>query len=456
MAEPERPRRRGTLSVRTATTALAVTVVGIALAGTAATLVIVVSRSGEHRTAESARLRARDFVALLESGTDPAELEIHLEEDVFVQIAEPSGRVVAASPFLEGELAVRVRPGERAVVDDPTGREDGDDFLVVAERAATPSETWLVVVGRNLDDVREGTGTLAVTLALAVPALLAVVGLTTWKVVGRALAPVEAMRREVVAITAHELARRVPEVPGDDEIARLARTLNEMLARLEGSQGAQRRLVSDAAHELRNPLAAIRQHAEAALAHPHLTEPATLAGDVLSEERRLEAVADDLLLLARFDEQALAVDLRLVDLDGLVWEEARTAARRSDVTIDTSGIAAARIVGDDRYLRRLVRNLIDNAVRHASARVALTVESAGDEVVVCVDDDGPGIPLDLRAAAFDRFRRLDEDRARDGGGAGLGLAIVAAVAAAHEGAAHLEDSPQGGTRVRVTFPAADA
>jgi signal transduction histidine kinase len=289
-------------------------------------------------------------------------------------------------------------------------------------------------------------------LAVGLPLLLAVVAVTTWIVVGRALAPVEAIRTEVDAISAAALHRRVPDPPADDEIGRLARTMNHMLARLEQAQARQRRLVSDASHELRSPVAAIRQHAEVALAHPDRTTVGELAGTVLAEDLRLQRLAEDLLLLTRADEHTLALRRRPVDLDDLVLAEARRLRGANGLRVDTSAVSAGRVEGDAAALRRMVRNLADNAARHADGRLALSVAERDGVVRLEVEDDGPGIPMADRERVFERFVRLDDARARDDGGSGLGLAIVAELVAAHGGTVAIGSSSLGGARVEVTLP----
>jgi signal transduction histidine kinase len=300
--------------------------------------------------------------------------------------------------------------------------------------------------------VKEATATLAGLLAVGLPLLLVVVAGTTWVVVGRALAPVEAIRAEVDAISATALHRRVPDPPANDEIGRLARTMNRMLERLEGAQTRQRRLVSDASHELRSPVAAIRQHAEVALAHPDRTTTTELAGTVLAEDLRLQRLAEDLLLLTRADEHTLGLRRHPVDLDDLVFDEAGRLRGVSGLRVDTSAVSAGRVDGDATGLRRVLRNLADNAARHAAAQVAFSVSERDGVVRLLVDDDGPGIPEVDRERVFERFVRLDDARARDDGGSGLGLAIVAELVAAHDGTVTITPSPAGGTRVEVTLP----
>jgi HAMP domain-containing protein len=218
----------------------------------------------------------------------------------------------------------RLGPGESAEVEAPV--EDGP-FLAVATGADTPLGRRTVVVVRSSDAVSETTAMVTGLLAVGLPLLLAVVAATTWMVVGQALAPVKVIRAEVDAISGAGLHRRVPDPAADDELGRLARTMNRMLVRLEQAQARQRRLVSDASHELRSPVATIRQHAEVALAHPGRTTTTELAATVLAEDLRLQRLAEDLLLLTRADEHTLVMRRRPVDLDDLVLEEAGGCGR---------------------------------------------------------------------------------------------------------------------------------
>ena len=329
----------------------------------------------------------------------------------------------------------RLRPGDSAEVEVPPGARVERDgaFLAVATGADTALGRRTVVVVRSTEIVSEATAAVSGLLAVGLPLLLAVVAVTTWIVVGRALAPVEAIRAEVDAISAAALHRRVPDPPADDEIGRLARTMNRMLGRLERAQARQRRLVSDASHELRSPIASIRQHAEVALAHPGRTTTTELAATVLAENLRLQRLAEDLLLLTRADEHTLALRKRPVDVDDLVFDEARRLREGTGLRVDTTAVSAGRVDGDAAGLRRVLRNLGENAARHARGHLAFSVAERDGRVLVEVDDDGPGIPEADRERVFERFVRLDDARARDDGGSGLGLAIVAELVAAHGG-----------------------
>ena len=249
------------------------------------------------------------------------------------------------------------------------------------------------------------------------------------------------------------MQRRVPVPPARDEVARSAETMNRMLDRLHEGHESQRRLVSDASHELRSPLASIRQHAEVARTHEDRFSVGELSGVVLADSLRMQKLVDDLLLLARADERSPRLRRRPVDLDDVVFEEARRLRDETDLRIDTSAVSAGRVSGDGTALRRIVRNLGDNAARHARTTVAFRLEERRGRAVLHVDDDGGGIAAAERERVFERFVRLDEGRTRDAGGAGLGLAIVAELVAAHGGAVTVDDSPIGGARVTIALPA---
>jgi signal transduction histidine kinase len=262
---------------------------------------------------------------------------------------------------------------------------------------------------------------------------------------------VESIRAEVEAISSTELHRRVPDSHGHDEIARLATTMNRMLDRLEEGQVRQRRFVSDASHELRSPVTTIRQHAEVALSHPDASSIEEVAETVLEEVLRLQHLVEDLLLLTKLDEGSLRVGHQSVDLDDLLFDEAERLRSTTDLKVDTNGVSAGRVSGDRAQLQKLVRNLTDNAARHAHRHIVFSLSEVAGEVVLAVDNDGDGIPRFERRRVFERFVRLEEARDRDSGGSGLGLAIVAQIAAAHEARVGVVDSSLGGACLEVRF-----
>ncbi|HEV7721113.1 MAG TPA: HAMP domain-containing sensor histidine kinase [Iamia sp.] len=433
------------------TTVGATVVVGVALVVAGVLVVLLLRRDLAASVDAAADLRAEDLIIALESGSEPASLVGGDDDDeALVQIVGEDGRVIAASKDLEGVGALATEEVEGRAVDGPDG---SDDYRLVADTADIGDETGLVVVARSAEAVEEGTGTVAGSLLVGVPLLVLLVAATTWVVTGRALRPVEAIRREVAAITDAELDRRVPAPGGRDEIARLAGTMNAMLDRLEAGRDRTRRFVSDASHELRSPIATIRHELEVAQADPAVVDVEALAGRLLAEDLRMQALVEDLLLLARSDEGTLAAVRRPVDIDDLVLAEAARLRSLGAVAVDASAVTAGQVRGDAGQLARVVRNLADNAARHATSTVRLGVDAGGTSVRFWVADDGPGIPVADRERVFERFTRLDQSRTRGTGGYGLGLAIAAEVVRAHGGHIGVADGPDGGAQVVVDLPA---
>jgi len=435
-------------SVRVRTTLGAVAVTAFALVIAAALMMAVLRRSLTDNV-RAAALQRGDAVADFMSDGAFGDPTMGISDDEFVQVLNDRGRVVLASSNAEGRPIVDdLSPGGDREVEVPF---EDDPFLAVATEDR--QQTHTIVVGRTLDDVAESTEVVGGLLLIGIPLLVLVVGAVTWRVVGRALAPVESIRTEADAISTTELHRRIPSGGGRDEITRLAATLNRMLERLEAGHVRQQRFVSDASHELRSPVASIRQHAEVALAHPDDPSTGDLASVVLAEDLRLQRLVEDLLLLARTDERLVDQRRAPVDLDDIVFEEVNRHRNDAGPAIDASRVSAGRVSGDSRSLARLTSNLIENAIRHARENVAVSLCQENDRVVLRVDDDGLGIPPHERARVWDRFVRLQQARDRDSGGSGLGLAIVAEVTAAHGGAATVIDSPLGGARFEISFPA---
>ncbi len=427
------------------TTLAAVAAVGIAMLVGALAMLGFVERSLTAQVADSAEVRAAELIASPVSLSGVIGVIDPTEE--FVQVVRDD-EVIAASANVRGlPPLASPAPGEHVRLDQVPFTDA--PFIV----ASLARGNLTAIVGRNIDDEVDARTTVRNALLFGVPALLVVVGAVTWWIVGRALRPVEDIREEVERISARELDRRVPDAPGDDEVTRLAATMNRMLDRLQSSQDRQRRLVSDASHELRSPVAAIRQHAEVASQHPDATQVDALATAVLEETDRLQGLVEDLLVLARLDEGGESAAAE-VDLDDIVLAEAARLRRMTSIDVDTSGVGAGRVYGSAPALERVVRNLTENAVRYALGRVALGLTQADRRVILTVEDDGPGIASPDRERVLERFVRLDESRGRGTGGAGLGLAIVSEVTANHGGETTLGESPLGGLRVQVRLPAA--
>jgi signal transduction histidine kinase len=415
--------------VRLRIVAIAAGVSAVAVASAAVLLVHSVERSltEEARRMGEARLaRAVAFVA----GGGPLQDVPSVAAGgapVLLQVVNAQGDVVAASPGLP------VGGMQPFSVELP-----GPDILLSSAQVPSSGGGVRIFAASPLDNVRQSVHAIEQALWFVLPALVLLVAALAWVLTGRALHPVEAMRAEVEAITGSTIHRRVPEPPAQDEIGRLARTMNAMLERLEETSTRQREFVADASHELRSPVATIRTELEVAIAQgaeAHWPETATR---VLAEESRLEELIADLLALAALDEGAPIGESEDVDLVALA------SAHPVEVIADAPVIVG----GNPIQLDRAVTNLIDNARRYAASRVCVTVEPTR----VVVDDDGPGIPPADRERVFERFTRLEEARDRNRGGAGLGLALVRGIAKRHGGSVNVDDSPLGGARLVLDLP----
>ncbi len=432
--------------MRARTTLLATLVVGVALAAGAVILLLSLQNSLVRSGDAAAVAKARDLAAVVDSGGLPSTVTAPGEDDV-VQVVDSAGRVVAASDNASGWPPIAsFRPdGGAPVVHTAYDVADGsdlEDYRVWGVRAGTDEQPLVVYVGTSLEAVSEATAQLRAALAVGLPVMVALLAFSTWWMVGRTLRPVEGIRSEVSEIEALALDRRVPVPPTDDEISRLAETMNAMLDRLEAASRRQREFVADASHELRSPLAAFRAQLEVALEHPGDADWEATAVALLADSDRMERIVGDLLYLARTDALPPEPSPTLVDLDDIVLDEVNRLRSHAGVQIDTSQVSAAPVRGSREELCRLVRNLLDNAVRHARSSVRVELATAGDEVVLAVEDDGPGVPSDQRQRIFERFVRLDAARSPDGG-TGLGLAIVHAITVRHSGEVSLEPSAVG-------------
>jgi signal transduction histidine kinase len=349
---------------------------------------------------------------------------------------------------VEVDPRVRVTHRDGIEPDAPTVTED---VLIVAYGTEVKGRDLVVYAAQPLDGVHRAVETVFHLALLGIPLLVLITGVVTYLAAGRALRPVEAIRARVAA-THGDLSVRVPVPPAHDEVGRLAETMNAMLARLQAGQAAQRRFVADASHELRSPLATIATGLEL-LSRGNAGPDAVDA--LRGETARLGRLVDALLLLARADERGLAPRREDVDLDEVAQAERRRPSGGVAPRIEAEPV---RVVGDRGQLGQVVRNLVDNACRHARSQVVVTVRREGRNAMLEVADDGPGVPVDQRARVFARFVRLDDARARADGGAGLGLAIVAEVVAAHGGTVDVVDGPLGGAlfRVRLPLPAEEA
>ena len=446
--------------VRARTAMSATLVVAVALALAAVALVVLHRRQLVHGLATVAQQQGAEVAAQITEGgigaVDIGAVSATAGERALVQVVNVDGTVASASASVQGESSVSLaKPGAGEVVVTearslPIG--DGEPFVVVTTGVQTGSGVARVVTAQSLETVERSTSVVLTLLGVGIPLMLLVVGGSSYWLAGRALAPVEAIRRRVGEVSAVDLDARVPVPASGDEIARLAETMNAMLARLQESASSQRRFVADASHELRSPLATIRAATEVASSHPEALDWPAAAVTVLAETERLERLVGDLLLLARADEHGLVMRMDEVDLDDIVTEEAARLRHGGilDVVVD---VRSVRIRGDAQHLIRAVRNLTDNASRHASRTVEVHLRSMDGTAWVDVVDDGPGIPMAERDRVFERFVRLDASRERESGGTGLGLAIARQIARAHGGdLTVIYGTPGPGSRLRLTLP----
>jgi two-component system, OmpR family, sensor kinase len=308
-------------------------------------------------------------------------------------------------------------------------------------------------VGVSAEPLQKARERLLALLLVAGPLLLALLAGAGWLLVRAALRPVDVLTREAAAISSLEADRSLPSVPGDDEIARLARTLDGMLARLRVAFARERAFVDDASHELRSPIAVLRGEIELALsAIDDPTEVERSLQAALGEAKRLSRLAEDLLLLARERAGSLVVRRDPVDLLDLAAAEARRLEPVLGLRIDVSG-APVVVQGDADRLRQLLTNLVQNSAAAGAGTVRVRVSNERTEAVLQVADDGPGFPPELRDAAFERFVRGDHARTPGAFGAGLGLSIVRAIVAAHGGTVEARNgAPLGGAVVTARLP----
>ncbi|MEU4954938.1 sensor histidine kinase [Streptomyces lavendulae] len=405
-------------------------------------------------------LAARKVAAQLDTRTLPPGGRLPAPESGvdLVLVRDAAGRTVSTSggpQDVPGLSALHPAPGQDSlsVVLAPAspGAERRVAVVVEAPAAGGPHTPYAVYAMTVLSDVDDATRAIALGLLAGAPPLIAFAAALAWWVTGQALRPVTAIRTELAAVTASELDRRVPDPGGADEIARLARTVNDTLDRLERSDARQRQFTADASHELRNPLAAVRARLEVALARPSPDRESVSAA--LADTGRLQRIAADLLLLARLD-GGPAPRPEPVDLALLAAED---AARRPAPRVPLRLAAPAPVpaYGDPARLERALANLVDNALRYARSGVLVRTAAAEDGwAVLEVADDGPGIPEADRDRVFERFVRLDADRGRAGGGTGLGLAIAREIARAHGGDVRALPAREGapGARLELRLP----
>ncbi|HJQ44240.1 MAG TPA: HAMP domain-containing sensor histidine kinase, partial [Jatrophihabitantaceae bacterium] len=407
----------------------------------------------------SAEKSAKDTAAIYKSGKSPATVLPTTGGVIAMQVVDADDRVIAVCCGADRVLSLltpdqlqHARNGRRYNINNPTSNSRQ---RVVAE----PADDKTVLVVTDLKGVDDSVRLLGRVALIGGPPGVLLMALATYGIVSLSLRPVAALRHGAAAITAAGLAdQRLPMPSAQDEIHRLAVTLNAMLDRIDVATQRQRTFVGDAAHELRSPLASLRVQLEVARRLGPETDLHALVDDVLVDVDRLDRLVEDLLALARLSEAGGALPRsERVDLHGLITDLVGTyGTARVPVTVGHAGTAT--VIGDPDGLRRVAVNLVDNAVRYARTGVTVDIEPRSSTgrptVTLLVTDDGPGIPPNERERVFDRFYRVQASRSRDTGGTGLGLAIVRDVVRAHGGTVRLIANPAGqGTQAVVALPA---
>ncbi len=395
--------------------------------------------------------------AQLESGR-PGSLQLAEPDETFTQVIRADGSVLyqsgaaAPGPVLSAEDRIRAgqEPVEQVVAEIP-----GLEHRVrLVARPVSADDDTVVVAAASLEDRDETLQLLAQALAIGGPLAVALAALLGYLLAAAALSPVDRMRREAAEISGERAGLRLSRPAADDELRRLADTLNDLLARIDSGRERERGFIADASHELRTPLGILKAEIELALTGER--SPDELRAALLSAAEETDALTDltsDLLTLARAEDGRIPLRREVTDLSALLAEVIDTQrdspqARGREFVLRAPAELRAGV--DQLRVRQAVRNLVGNAVVHGDGRITVSVRRLGGGIEIAVEDAGAGIPAEFRDSAFERFSRASTARGRPG--SGLGLAIVRAVAEAHGGEARLGE----GSRVEIVIPDADS
>jgi two-component system, OmpR family, sensor kinase len=428
----------------------------------AASFVYLRQRADLDDTIDSAlRSRSDDVAALIrQSGKRLAEdngRRLAESDEAFVQILTPGGRLVdgttgAHAPVLRPEEARRASRSamvfERrvAAIDGPA--------RMLARPVSEGQQSLVVVTGTQIEDRHDALSDLLKSFLIGGPIAVLLASAMGYLLANAGFAPVEAMRQRAKRISLTRDGERLPLPEARDEIYRLGETLNEMLGRLEASLERERRFVADAGHELRTPVAVAKTELEAALRTKNDAKVRLSLVAALEEMDHLAQLAEDLLLIARAGDGPLPVkreDVEIAELIERTQQRFGDRAREQGREIHVEAPAGMRASVDALRIRQALGNLVDNALRYGAGDVRLSARQARDAAEIDVSDEGPGFPAGFAPRAFERFARGAGGRTR--GGAGLGLAIVRAIAEAHGGTAEIVKDPSGGATVRLRLPA---
>lgn len=435
-------------------------VMAVVLAGVGMFVYLRLATELDAAITQGLRTRAADVTALIrqadsglaQSGRSP----LTEQGENLAQIVSATGKIVDSTPSLRRRPVLtsdQLRRASRGTIFVTSSRPD-DGARLLATPVTAQDQRLVIIVGSSLEDRNDAVRNLGGLLLVGGPVTLLLAALAGFGALTAALRPVESMRRQAAAIHDATPGQQLPVPVANDEISRLGDTLNAMLGRLEASFERERTFVSDASHELRTPLAILKTELELALrAGRTITELQDALRSASEETDRLVQLAEDLLVIARSDQGRLPIRHSAIGADEILDGVRERFARRAGdqrVELIVTAPDGLRLIADPLRLEQALGNLVDNALRHGGQRVELDARVAGDRVELHVRDDGPGFPQDFIDTAFERFTRADSARGR--GGAGLGLAIVAAIARAHGGQVAASNQPEGGADVSLSLP----
>ena len=444
------------MSLRARATVLATCVIAVLLTAGAVLLVSTLESRLTQATDQLSRSRVDDLLALARTDDLPRTIP-NVDDNGVSQVVGPDGSVVASSPNIAGRPAIAELPAgaeQRTSTFRAPDDSETETYRFWYASGPGPDGAVTVYVGNSLESVTEASAALRHSLWVGVPVAVALLGVLIWVVLGRALGRLDRIRAEVDRISEENLHTRVAGDGIDDEVGRLAATMNAMLERLDRAAQRQRDFVADVSHDLQGPLAAQRVAVEVALAHPDAIDVERLRDEVLGATTDMEHLVGDLLVVASLDADTASTPA-LLDLDSLVLEEATRARTSGRVAVDTSSVSAAPAFANPDDVRRVVRNVLDNAITHAATAVTVSVDTHDTWARLTIHDDGPGVAPADRDRVFDRFFRAEAARSRgrgDGGGSGLGLPIARGLAEHNGGRLDILDT--AGTTMQLLLPLA--
>jgi heavy metal sensor kinase len=355
----------------------------------------------------------------------------------------------AAKDFLAQAIAARAT----------VGGDGRDEWRLVAYAPGGETAEYVIVVAESRRELIDQMRALRRIFLFSLPAMLLVAGFAGYLLARKSLAPIADMRAQAERISAENLHERLPVKNESDELGKLARVFNDLLARIESSFDGMRQFTADASHELRTPLAIIRGEADVALSQDRESAEYRETLEIIQDEaRNLSSIVDDMLSLARADAGQRKLNLEELYLSDLVEEcvhSARALALNKRLSLNFESYDETSFRGDEGLLRRMVVNLLDNAIKYTpdGGSVSVKLWRENGLIRLRIADNGIGIPSEAAARVFERFYRVDKSRSRAEGGSGLGLPIVKWIAEAHHGSVRLESAPERGSSFTVSLPA---